>query len=239
MTRIPTPEPTRASRLYGWLAAGRRFCLGTWPGRLMLAGAALKGATLGLWAAGLGGVSGVQGVSSLGGVALVVGAGILLVRLWRTARTQLLWRVRRKLIISYVFIGVVPAILIVTFFFLSGLLLFANLSSYLIRASLTDLADEAMAVARLAAVEIESRDSLPAVERAHVSRLRRVHQVPHGEHPSPAGAQRGVDARPGRPVRHRQLVRAGQLVVGDPVAGEHHRVSGLQYPLRQVGDSLV
>jgi serine phosphatase RsbU (regulator of sigma subunit) len=170
MTRIPTPEPTRASRLYGWLAAGRRFCLGTWPGRLMLAGAALKGATLGLWAAGLGGVSGVQGVSSLGGVALVVGAGILLVRLWRTARTQLLWRVRRKLIISYVFIGVVPAILIVTFFFLSGLLLFANLSSYLIRASLTDLADEAMAVARLAAVEIESRDSLPAVERALVRR---------------------------------------------------------------------
>ena len=59
-------------------------------------------------------------------------------------RTQLLWRVRRKLIIWYLFIGVVPAILIVTFFVLSGLLLFANLSSFLIRDSLTNLADEAL-----------------------------------------------------------------------------------------------
>jgi sigma-B regulation protein RsbU (phosphoserine phosphatase) len=145
------------------LTAARRFGFGTTAGRVILAGAALKTATLGLWAAGLGGARGVEGLSTLGGIALVIGAGILVVRVARNARTQLLWRVRRKLIISYLFIGVVPAILIVTFFVLSGLLLFANLSSFLIRASLTDLADEAMAVARLAAVEIESRDSSAAL----------------------------------------------------------------------------
>jgi len=49
----------------------------------------------------------------------------------------------------------VPAILIVTFFVLSGLLLFANLSSYLIRSSLSDLAEDAAAVASTAALDIE------------------------------------------------------------------------------------
>jgi len=159
MTQTATPGLAGSDRFRGWLTAARRFCFGSVAGRLILAGAALKAGTLGLWAAGLGSAWGVEGLSTLGGIALVLGVGILVVRLARTARRQLLWRVRRKLIISYLFIGVVPAILIVTFFVLSGLLLFANLSSFLIRASLTDLADEAMAVARLAAVEIESRES--------------------------------------------------------------------------------
>ncbi|MCK7498501.1 MAG: hypothetical protein MZW92_53625 [Comamonadaceae bacterium] len=105
-----------------------------------------------LWAAGLGGATGVQGGQharrhrARSSAPASCWCGVA-----RRARTQLLWRVRRKLIISHLFIGVVPAILIVTFFVLSGLLLFANLSSFLIRASLTDLADEAMSVARIAA----------------------------------------------------------------------------------------
>jgi len=158
MTPIALPGLAPSDRLRAWMTAARRFCLGSLAGCLILAGAALKAATLALRAAGLGAATGVEAASTLGGVALVLGAGILAVRLARRARSQLLWRVRRKLIISYVFIGVVPAILIVTFFVLSALLLFANLSSYLIRASLTGLAGEAMSVARLAAMELESRD---------------------------------------------------------------------------------
>jgi sigma-B regulation protein RsbU (phosphoserine phosphatase) len=162
------------------LTAARRFCFGSLAGCLIVAGAALKAGTLGLWAAGLGGARGVQGLSTLGGVALVIGAGILLVRVARRARTQLLWRVRRKLIISYLFIGVVPAILIVTFFALSGLLLFANLSSFLIRSSLTDLAGEARSVARIAAIEIESREGAPALREA----LERRAEATRAEFPS-------------------------------------------------------
>ena len=157
MTQTAMSGLAGSDRVRGWLTAARRFCFGSLAGCLIVAGAALKAGTLGLWAAGLGGARGVQGLSTLGGVALVIGAGILLVRVARRARTQILWRVRRKLIISYLFIGVVPAILIVTFFALSGLLLFANLSSFLIRSSLTGLAGEAMSVARIAAIEIESR----------------------------------------------------------------------------------
>ena len=152
MTLTAMPGLTRSERFRGWLTAARRFCFGSLAGLLILAGSALKAVTFGLWTAGLGGTTGVQAASTLGGAALLVGAGLLLVRLTRRARTQLLWRVRRRLIISYLFIGFVPAILIVIFFVLSGLLLFANLSSFLIRASLTDLADEATSVARLAAV---------------------------------------------------------------------------------------
>ena len=46
-------------------------------------------------------------------------------------RRRLLWRVRRKLILSYIFVGLVPSLLIVTFFLLAGLLLFRNMASYL------------------------------------------------------------------------------------------------------------
>ena len=133
----------------------RDFFARSLAGRLLIVGTAVKLLVFGLAAAGLGAARGIQGVSTLGGLALLAGLGILLYRLGRSARKQVLWRVRRKLIISYLFIGVVPAILIVTFFVLSGLLLFANLSSYLIRSSLSDLAEDAATVASRAALDIE------------------------------------------------------------------------------------
>lgn len=163
MTATGASSRTLPDRLRASAHGARRFLLGSAAGQLLLAGALIKSVAFGLSAGGLGEARAVQGVSTLGGLALVIGVGLLLVRIGRTARKQLLWRVRRKLIISYLFIGVVPAILIVTFFVLSGLLLFANLSSYLIRASLADLADETMSVARLAAVEIEVGAGQPAV----------------------------------------------------------------------------
>ena len=163
MTQSAIPGRPEAPSARRWLGGVGRFLFGSLAGRLLVGGAALKAITLALWAAGAGAIRGVEALSTLGGVALVAGAGVLAVRLWRRARTQLLWRVRRKLVISYVFIGVVPAILIVTFFFLSGLLLFANLSSYLIRSALTDLADEATSVARLASADLESRGGGAAI----------------------------------------------------------------------------
>ena len=45
---------------------------------------------------------------------------MFLVRGVALAQRRLLWRVRRKLIISYIFIGFIPAILIVAFFLLGG-----------------------------------------------------------------------------------------------------------------------
>ena len=43
---------------------------------------------------------------------------------------RLLWRVRRKLILSYIFIGVVPSLLIVHLFLLGGVLIFMKVIAY-------------------------------------------------------------------------------------------------------------
>jgi len=156
---LPGPLRTRA-------VAVRDFFFRSLAGRLLILGAAIKALAFGVTAVGLGANGGIQGSSTLGGIALLVGLGILLYRLGRSGLKQVLWRVRRKLIISYLFIGVVPAILIVTFFVLSGLLLFANLSSYLIRWSLDDIATDAAHLARIETIEIESSAGESAAREA-------------------------------------------------------------------------
>ena len=127
----------------------------TRPGQALIAGLAIKLVVLALRAA-LGAVPSLVGtVDTLASVAIAVGGTLFLVRELASIRRQLLWRVRRKLIISYIFIGVVPAILIVAFFLLGGLLLFSNFSSYLVQNRLRTLADRAQTIAETTAVEIQ------------------------------------------------------------------------------------
>jgi len=133
----------------------RTFFLRSVPGYLILGGVALKLIYLAAIAASLPATDGLQAVSGLGGLALVGGTGVVVFRLAQVARRRILWRVRRKLIVSYLLIGLVPAVLLVTFFVLCGLLLFANLSSYLIRTSLTTMATHASYLARSAATDVE------------------------------------------------------------------------------------
>jgi sigma-B regulation protein RsbU (phosphoserine phosphatase) len=201
---LPGPLRPRA-------AAVRDFFARSLAGRLLILGAAIKALTFGLTAAGFGAVRGIQGVSTFGGIALVVGIGMLLYRFGRSARRQVLWRVRRKLIISYLFIGVVPAILLVTFFVLSGLLLFANLSSYLIRSSLDDIAADATHLARIETIEIESS----ATESAAREALERRVALSRARYPGmsvavlPTGAGRCAAAEAHAPVSRAITANAG------------------------------
>src|SRR5438128_1926618 len=94
-------------------------------------------------------------VDTVAGLAMVAGATYFVFRLAVIAKRRLLWRVRRKLILSYIFIGFVPALLIVGFFLLSGFLLFYNLGSYLVQARLRALSDQARFVAQSTALEIQ------------------------------------------------------------------------------------
>ncbi|MEW5981450.1 MAG: SpoIIE family protein phosphatase [Acidobacteriota bacterium] len=147
----------RRSRV-GRLAHG---FLSSLPGRLILAGAAVKLSILALGAAGMT-VDGLPGaVSTLGGVLLAVGAVVALVQGSVAARRRLLWRVRQKLLLSYLFIGVLPVLLVVIIFVLAGLLLFANLSSYLIRDALTEIGAEARLAARSLAIELSLSPGRP------------------------------------------------------------------------------
>jgi sigma-B regulation protein RsbU (phosphoserine phosphatase) len=94
-------------------------------------------------------------VDTVASIALAAGGGVFLVRGIALAQRRLLWRVRRKLIISYIFIGFIPAILLVAFALLGALLLFSNFSSYLVQARLRALADRAESIAKTTALEIQ------------------------------------------------------------------------------------
>ena len=145
---LPASTSTRLAEL-------KRFALRTWPGRLLVGGVAVK-----LVAALVRLLVGreplpVAAVNILAGVGIVAGAGYCLFRLFLRAKRHMLWRVRRKLILSYIFIGVVPALLIVSFFLVSGLILFLNVASYLVRSGIENVMDEAVYLARVTALEIQ------------------------------------------------------------------------------------
>jgi len=128
---------------------------GTLAGRAIVIGVAIRLAVYAVSLA-LGRVpaflSVIDTVASLG---LVIGATYFAWRLLVLGKRHLLWRVRRKLILSYVFIGFIPAALIVSFFLLSGFLLFYNFSSYLVQGRLRAISDQAKFLAQSTAIEIQ------------------------------------------------------------------------------------
>jgi serine phosphatase RsbU (regulator of sigma subunit) len=69
-------------------------------------------------------------------------------------RAKLLWRLRRKLIISYLLIGLVPTVLILFFFLLTAYLVFGQVSAYILSASLEQTGSEAAHQADLAVADL-------------------------------------------------------------------------------------
>ena len=93
-------------------------------------------------------------VNSAATVGLAVSVGVFVWRLFVLMKRRLLWRVRRRLILSYIFIGVVPALLIIAFFLLGGVDGPMNLSAYLFKDGYDDIVDDARLIAQAAAAEI-------------------------------------------------------------------------------------
>src|SRR5205823_3294054 len=136
-------------------AGVRGALLHTLPGRAIVIGLAIKLLVDTIGAAS-GGVSPFLAVvDTVATLAAAIGVGVFLFRLVVLAKHRLLWRVRRKLILSYIFIGFVPAMLLVAFFVLCGLLLFFNVSSYLVQGEIRSLADQTRFLATSAALEIQ------------------------------------------------------------------------------------
>ena len=139
--------------------------LNTFAGRVLLAGIVAKVVAflLGLFPDWLPPAHDI--VDTLGDICVSGGGLVIGFRLFRSIRHQLLWRVRRKLILSYVFIGVVPALLIICFFLLAGLLMFYNVSAYLMQSRMRTLVDETRYLAQATAFEIESLDAAGDISR--------------------------------------------------------------------------
>lgn len=144
-------DTSGAGRLRHWL-------LRSWPGRFFALAVALR-----LIAAGFRevGYTPAPWVDPLGTVSFTIaGFGIFWQLVREAQRQRLLWHVRRKLTASYIFLGFIPVALILSFFALGGLLLFFNVSAYLIEGRVGTLVEEGRSLAQATAFELDGARNL-------------------------------------------------------------------------------
>ena len=143
----PAPDP---------MPPARELLLHTWAGRLFIISAAVK-VLVALLRLAVDLPTFVRVVSSLATIGLIVSVSYFAWRLFVAVKRQLLWRVRRKLILSYVFFGVIPALLIVGFFLLGATVVAMSVSAYVFRNVYDKIVDDVKLVAQSAAIEIGRR----------------------------------------------------------------------------------
>jgi sigma-B regulation protein RsbU (phosphoserine phosphatase) len=153
---LPGDVPSRWRVWRAWL-------LRTFPGRALVLGAVIKAVT---WPLGFATTlpPALDAVDMVGSLALLFAIAYGLTRFAVWSKRRLLWRVRRKLILSYVFVGVVPALLVITFFLLAGLILAFNVSSYLVQSRVKNLTDQARFLAQTVQLEVQRAPSADALQ---------------------------------------------------------------------------
>jgi phosphoserine phosphatase RsbU/P len=152
---LPGDMPSRWRVWRAWL-------LRTFPGRALVLGAVIKVIT---WPVQLLSTlpPALDAIDMVGSLALLFTAAYGLTRFAVWAKRRLLWRVRRKLILSYVFVGVVPALLVITFFLLAGLILAFNVSSYLVQSRIRNLTEQARFLAQTVQLEAQRSTTAEAI----------------------------------------------------------------------------
>jgi serine phosphatase RsbU (regulator of sigma subunit) len=101
-----------------------------------------------------------------GDLAIIVGTLIVALRLFVKMKAAMLWRVRSKLTLSYIFMGFVPALLIIVFFMVSGVLLFFNIGAYMMRTDLNRVVDSAHFAAESAALGVARENTSAAISES-------------------------------------------------------------------------
>jgi len=172
MARRPTPRPAAAPQ-----PSPRELLFSTWFGRLFIVAASLK-FIVALWRITGALPTAARVISGAATIGLVVALGMFSWRLFLQVKRRLLWRVRRKLILSYIFIGVIPSLLILVFFLFAGSLVFMNVSAYLFKDGYDAIVDSARLSAQAAATEI-ARNPASAGET-----IQRVHRIRVGMYPA-------------------------------------------------------
>jgi sigma-B regulation protein RsbU (phosphoserine phosphatase) len=132
-------------------ARARRYLLDTWRGRSLIASVAIVGLDMaGLAMPGL--------LMTLAVCRLVVFGAVGLPRLSRWIVRRLMWRIRTKLLVSYLFIAVVPLVLLTIFFLLVGFLGLSLTASYMVSSELERTAQELRALARATQASLRPDD---------------------------------------------------------------------------------
>ncbi len=146
------------------LVVPQRWLLHTFPGRALVLGVVIKIVVAIAAAIVPASMRMLDAVDAVGSLALIFVAVYGATRAVFWAKRRLLWRVRRKLILSYIFVGLVPGLLIIAFFLLAGLMLFYNVSSYLVQSRVRNLVDQGRFLAQTVVFEAE-RDGPGLAER--------------------------------------------------------------------------
>src|SRR5436190_3883000 len=146
----------------------RELLLTTWPGRLFLIAAGLK-VVVALWRLTGALPTAARILSSAATIGLIISVGYFATKLFVLTKQRLLWRVRRRLILSYIFIGVIPSLLVIVFFLFCGAVLFMSVAAYLFKSGYDKVVEDSRVVAQAAALEIARAPSTAqqTIERVH------------------------------------------------------------------------
>jgi serine phosphatase RsbU (regulator of sigma subunit) len=137
----------------------RRWITGTFAGRAIALGLAAK--LLSLMLEQLSSATAAARVfETAGAAALAAGAFALVYRVYKEYKGIVLWRVRRKLTLSYIFIGFVPALLIIVLFATLGFWLFYNVGMYMARRGIDSAVERAAFLAESTAFGLQSSESV-------------------------------------------------------------------------------
>src|SRR5258708_9770094 len=137
-----------------WALRARGFLIAAWGGRILLA-------VLALWVLEKTGVPLPGLLSGLDHLLILLYAAWGAYRLVR-GRWRLLWRIRTKLILSYLFIGLVPVVLLGIFFFIAGVLFVSLVASHLVTSELDSLGQALETVARTGTTGLPAGDAAAA-----------------------------------------------------------------------------
>jgi serine phosphatase RsbU (regulator of sigma subunit)/energy-coupling factor transporter transmembrane protein EcfT len=172
------PSPARRVTAFAPAAPGaprppdspRRVLLHSWAGRLFLVSALLK-LLLAPFRAGDEGPVLLQVLGVAATLGLIASVGYFTWRLGLLAKQRLLWRVRRKLILSYIFMGLVPAALIIGFFVAGASIISLNVSAYMFKNGYEHIVGQVALMAEAGATEIARS---PAATAATIERVHRI-----------------------------------------------------------------
>lgn len=159
-----TPRPILPGHVLSPLGRAGHWLRRSAAGRVLLAGLGLKlveaAATL---VTGASRPGWLDAIDTAGTLALILAFGYVVARGLVWMRRRLLWRVRRKLILFYVFVGLVPSLLIAAFFVLAGLLLIRNVAGYMVQSRLDAQAAQARFLAQTVLLDVQRATTAEAV----------------------------------------------------------------------------
>jgi phosphoserine phosphatase RsbU/P len=156
-----TPSPARRRQAQASLPGpaddsgrtARDLLLHSWPGRLFIVATAFKLVIALLRIAGDLPLF-VRAINTAATIGLAFSVLFFVTRLVFLVQRRMLWRVRRKLILSYIFIGVVPSLLILGFFLLATAFVSWAVGAYLFRDGYDEVTQNVRLVAEAASAEI-------------------------------------------------------------------------------------